>query len=44
MLVASAKFESSGAPVLCSGVFLFLPPNWGRVAGRSESDPGGTVP
>ena len=28
----------------CAGiVFLFLLPNWGHVAGRSESDLGGTV-
>ena len=25
-------------------MFFFLPPNWGRVAGRRESGLGGTVP
>jgi len=33
-----------GVLVTWRGLFLFLLPNWGRVAGRSESDLGGTVP
>ena len=39
--MASIEFEVSW----CAGImFLFLLPNWGHVAGRSESDLGGTVP
>jgi len=41
--VASIEIEV-GALVLRRGVFLFVPPNWGRVAGRPGSDLGGTVP
>jgi len=41
--VASIEFEVSW----CAGIVkrrVPLPANWGRVAGRSESDLGGTVP
>ena len=34
--VASVKFEGSVPLVLRTGVFLFLPLNWGRVVGRPE--------
>jgi len=36
VLVASVKFEGSGPLVLWTGMFLFLPLNWGRVGGTPE--------
>ena len=37
--MASIEFEVCWFAEIDKGVFLFLPANCGRVAGRSESDP-----